>query len=146
MNPDGLRPVGVEEGFVREGAGAEILMVAPSSGKIGMIQKNRLISSIVESLSATGRIVFQTSALRPSITGELEEDRFAYRIDVEAAWERGIRTVDTTHGASYPVAEWALGHVPTVRVCAWERAVRYETPKRRDTGDAGLRRPPITQP
>ena len=43
------------------------------------------------------------------IVGELEGDRFAYRIDVEAAWERGIRTVDTTHGSSYPVAEWALG-------------------------------------
>ena len=80
------------------------------------------------------------------IIGELEGDRFAYRIDVESAWERGIRTVDTTHGSSYPVAERALGHVPTVRVCAWGRAVRYETPKRRDTGDAGLRRPPITQP
>ena len=80
------------------------------------------------------------------IIGELEEDRFAYRIDVESAWERGIRTVDTTHGSSYPVAERALGHVPTIRVCAWDRAVRYETPKRRDTGDAGLRRPQLTQP
>ena len=30
------------------------------------------------------------------IVGELEGDRFAYRIDVESAWERGIRTVDTT--------------------------------------------------
>ena len=48
------------------------------------------------------------------IIGELEEDRFAYRIDVESAWEPGIRTVDTTHGSSYPVAERALGHVPTV--------------------------------
>ena len=43
------------------------------------------------------------------IIGELEGDRFANRIDVEAAWERGIRTVDTTNGSSYPVAEWALG-------------------------------------
>ncbi len=40
--------------------------------------------------------------------GELEGDRFAYRIDLESAWERGIRTVDTTQGSSYPVAEWAL--------------------------------------
>jgi phosphoglycerate dehydrogenase-like enzyme len=40
--------------------------------------------------------------------GELEGDRFAWRIDVEAAWERGIRTVDTTNGSSYGVAEWAL--------------------------------------
>ena len=43
------------------------------------------------------------------IIGELEGDRFAYRIDVESAWARRIRTVDTTHGSSYPVAEWALG-------------------------------------
>ena len=42
------------------------------------------------------------------IIGELEGDRFAYRIDVESAWERGIRTVDTTQGSSYPVSEWAL--------------------------------------
>ena len=43
------------------------------------------------------------------IIGELEGDRFASRIDVEAAWERSVRTVDTTNGSSYPVAEWALG-------------------------------------
>ena len=43
------------------------------------------------------------------IIGELEGDRFASRIDLEAAWERGIRTVDTTNGSSYPVSEWALG-------------------------------------
>ena len=43
------------------------------------------------------------------LIGELEGDRFASRIDLEAAWERGISTVDTTNGSSYPVAEWALG-------------------------------------
>lgn len=43
------------------------------------------------------------------IIGELEGDRFAARIDVEAARARGIRAVDTTNGSSYPVAEWALG-------------------------------------
>jgi phosphoglycerate dehydrogenase-like enzyme len=43
------------------------------------------------------------------IIGELEGDRFASRIDLEAAWARNIRTVDTTNGSSYPVAEWALG-------------------------------------
>ncbi len=42
------------------------------------------------------------------IIGELEGDRFASRIDVEAAWARGVCTVDTTNGSSYPVAEWAL--------------------------------------
>ncbi len=45
---------------------------------------------------------------RLRFVGELEGDRFAYRIDTAAAWERGIRTVDTTNGSSYPVAEWAL--------------------------------------
>ena len=45
------------------------------------------------------------------IIGEIEGDRFAGRIDVEAAWARGIRAVDTTNGSSYPVAEWALALV-----------------------------------
>jgi len=43
------------------------------------------------------------------LIGEVEGDRFAGRIDLEAAWARGIRTVDVTNGSSYPVAEWALG-------------------------------------
>ena len=48
-------------------------------------------------------------AKKLKIIGELEGDRFAARIDLDAAWERGIRTVDTTNASSYPVAEWALG-------------------------------------
>ena len=40
--------------------------------------------------------------------GELEGDRFASRIEVEAAWKRGICTVDTTNASSYLVAEWTL--------------------------------------
>lgn len=47
-------------------------------------------------------------APRLRIIGELEGDRFASRIDVETAWARQIRTVDTTNGSSYPVSEWAL--------------------------------------
>jgi phosphoglycerate dehydrogenase-like enzyme len=53
-----------------------------------------------------GEVMDRAPRLR--LIGELEGDRFAYRIDVEAAWARGIRTVDTTNGSSYPVAEWAL--------------------------------------
>ena len=49
------------------------------------------------------------AAPRLRIIGELEGDRFANRIDVEAAASRGVRVVDTTHGSSLPVAEWALG-------------------------------------
>lgn len=48
-------------------------------------------------------------ASKLKIVGELEGDRFAARIDLDACWERGIRTVDTTNASSYPVAEWALG-------------------------------------
>jgi D-3-phosphoglycerate dehydrogenase len=45
------------------------------------------------------------------LVGELEGDRFANRIDVGACAARGVRVVDTTHGSSLPVAEWALGLV-----------------------------------
>jgi phosphoglycerate dehydrogenase-like enzyme len=45
------------------------------------------------------------------IIGELEGDRFAGRIDIEAANARGVRVVDTTNGSSYPVSEWALAMV-----------------------------------
>lgn len=48
------------------------------------------------------------SAPRTKFVGELEGDRFANRIDVEAAVERRVRVVDTTHGSSLPVAEWAV--------------------------------------
>ncbi len=48
------------------------------------------------------------AAPRLRLIGELEGDRFAQRIDVEAAASRGVRSVDTTQGSSYPVAEWAL--------------------------------------
>lgn len=54
----------------------------------------------------TGEVMDALPDLR--FIGELEGDRFANRIDVEAAWQRGIRTVDTTNGSSYGVAEWAL--------------------------------------
>jgi len=48
------------------------------------------------------------AAPRLRLVGELEGDRFSNRIDTEAAHARGIRVVDTTHGSSLPVAEWAL--------------------------------------
>lgn len=49
------------------------------------------------------------AAPKLQIIGELEGDRFAARIDVEAAIARGVRVTDTTNGSSYGVAEWALG-------------------------------------
>jgi phosphoglycerate dehydrogenase-like enzyme len=48
------------------------------------------------------------AAPKLKIIGELEGDRFASRLDLEAAWARNIRTIDTTNGSSYPVSEWAL--------------------------------------
>lgn len=75
----------------------------------------RLIESIagVEALivcHGAPRITAEIMEASPELRfiGELEGDRFARRIDVEAAWERGIRTVDTTNGSSYGVSEWAL--------------------------------------
>lgn len=50
-----------------------------------------------------------SAAPRLRFVGELEGDRFASRIDLEAAWARDLRVVDTTNASSYPVAEWALG-------------------------------------
>jgi D-3-phosphoglycerate dehydrogenase len=44
-----------------------------------------------------------------TLVGELEGDRFGHRIDVVAACERGVIVVDTSHGSSWPSAEWALG-------------------------------------
>lgn len=40
--------------------------------------------------------------------GDTHGDRFAARVDVEAARRRGITVVDTTNASSPPVAEWAL--------------------------------------
>jgi phosphoglycerate dehydrogenase-like enzyme len=54
----------------------------------------------------TGALLDAAPRLR--FIGELEGDRFARRIDVEAAAARGVKVVDTTHGSSYPVSEWAL--------------------------------------
>ncbi len=48
------------------------------------------------------------AAPRLRFIGELEGDRFATRLDLDGLWRRDIRTVDTTNGSSYPVAEWAL--------------------------------------
>jgi phosphoglycerate dehydrogenase-like enzyme len=48
------------------------------------------------------------AAPRLSLIGELEGDRFGYRIDLAAAEQRGVLVVDTSHASSLPTAEWAL--------------------------------------
>jgi phosphoglycerate dehydrogenase-like enzyme len=49
------------------------------------------------------------AAPRLSLLGELEGDRFGYHFDTDAAAAHGVPIVDTTHGSSWPTAEWALG-------------------------------------
>ncbi len=49
-----------------------------------------------------------SAAPRLALLGDLDGDRFSYRIDIEAADRRGLCVVDTSHGSSYPTAEWAL--------------------------------------
>ncbi len=53
------------------------------------------------------RKVFDNST-KLKLVGELEGDRFAGRIDVQAAQDAGVMVVDTTHSSSWPVSEWAL--------------------------------------
>jgi phosphoglycerate dehydrogenase-like enzyme len=56
------------------------------------------------------RVDDEVLAAAPALTlvGDLHGDRFAERIDVEAAARRGVWAVDTTNASSDPVAEWAL--------------------------------------
>tara|TARA_B100001971_G_C18243388_1_gene572465 strand:+ start:1605 stop:2576 length:972 start_codon:yes stop_codon:yes gene_type:complete len=54
----------------------------------------------------TDEILSRTPRL--SFIGELEGDRFSQRIDLASAKKYKVIVVDTTHGSSYPVSEWAL--------------------------------------
>ena len=56
------------------------------------------------------RVDDEVLAAAPALrmVGDLHGDRFAQRIDVEAAARRGVWAVDTTNASSDPVAEWAL--------------------------------------
>ena len=66
------------------------------------------------------------------LIGEMEGDRFASRIHLDAAWARGIRTVDTTNASSYPVSEWALA---MILVCLRKRRrALSQNDRRPDTG------------
>ncbi len=61
-----------------------------------------------------------------SFVGELEGDRFFGRVDVDAAAERGITVVDTTHGSSRPVAEFALAMAILGLRDTWRYAKRLQ--------------------
>jgi phosphoglycerate dehydrogenase-like enzyme len=47
-------------------------------------------------------------AVRLGLLGDLEGDRFGHHFNVAAAAARGIRIAETSHGSSWPTAEWAL--------------------------------------
>lgn len=105
------RLAGVAEWEWLELEGGEAFGANEDAGAIGQLMgKIGDVDGVVVS-HGSPRISAEVMDAAPKlkIIGELEGDRFAYRIDVAAAWARGIRTVDTTHGSSYPVAEWALG-------------------------------------
>ena len=86
------------------------------------------------------------AAPRLRLVGELEGDRFAARIDVAAAWARGIRVVDTTNASSYPVAEWALAMLLIALRNAGEqfRHLIGEEVYRRPSSDLGHQRGELT--
>jgi D-3-phosphoglycerate dehydrogenase len=91
-------------------AGGGIYSVGADAGdRARLIEKLEWIDGLVVCHGAP-RIDAEILARAPRLKfiGELEGDRFAARIDLDAAWQREIRTVDTTNGSSYPVAEWAL--------------------------------------
>lgn len=95
----------------------------------------------------TGAIMDASPSLR--FIGELEGDRFARRIDTDAAWERGIRTVDTTNGSSYGVSEWALAMamIGLRNAGAWFRRIVIDRQERfypAFQGDRGFRMGELT--
>jgi phosphoglycerate dehydrogenase-like enzyme len=55
--------------------------------------------------------VVLAEAPRLQMIGDTHGDRFAARVDLDAAARRAIAVVDTTNGSSDPVAEWALALV-----------------------------------
>lgn len=82
------------------------------------------------------RVTAAVLAAAPTVrmVGELEGDRFAGRVDLDAATRSGVIVVDTNHGSSQPVAEWALALcVLGLRHAGrWTRALFADEPAVRD--------------
>jgi phosphoglycerate dehydrogenase-like enzyme len=78
----------VETGLAEFAAGLDVLLVCHGAPRV------------------TERVL--AAAPRLAVIGELEGDRFGARIDIAAARRRNITVLDTTHGSSMGVAEWAL--------------------------------------
>ena len=79
----------VVESFIRFAAELDALVLGPGAPRV------------------TAEVLEKAPRLRA--VGELEGDRFAQLIDLEACASCGVKALDTTHGSSYPVSEWALG-------------------------------------
>ena len=82
---------------------------APDGALIGRIGAAQAIVTGAGTPKLTAEVMDRLPSLR--FIGDMDGDRFAGRVDVEAAWERNIRVVDTTNGTSYPVSEWALAMI-----------------------------------
>ena len=92
LDSSGLRPVPrdaeAEAGLARFASGLDALVVCHGSPFV------------------SGEVLDR--APRLSLLGELEGDRYSHHFNLDAAVARGLRVVDTTHGSSWPTAEWAL--------------------------------------
>jgi phosphoglycerate dehydrogenase-like enzyme len=88
-----------EQGRVRRDAAAEAELAAFAADLDVLL--------VCEGAPFVGESVL-AAAPRLGLLGELEGDRFAYRLDLAAAHARSIVVVDTSHGSSWPTAEWAL--------------------------------------
>jgi phosphoglycerate dehydrogenase-like enzyme len=92
--------------------GSELMHQAPrdraAEGKLAAFAANLDVLVVCHGAPyVSGDLFSRAPAL--TLVGELEGDRFGHRIDVAAAHERGVIVVDTSHGSSWPSAEWALG-------------------------------------
>lgn len=90
--------VGITGAFAADPA-AEAALVEIAAGSAALVVTHgapRISAAVLDALPTV------------SFVGELEGDRFCARIDTVAASDRGVLVVDTTHGSSMPVAEWAL--------------------------------------
>ena len=113
-----------DQALIEAAAGADALVISHGAPRIS--------AAIMDALPSLRYI------------GELEGDRFARRIDLDAAWSRGIRTVDTTNGSSSAVAEWALALalIGLRNAGAWFRKIAFDKQARfhpEFSGDLGYR-------
>ena len=103
----GRGPVAINGGHVGYGAAGEIIAEGDkTAATIAALEGADVVIVAPGAPRITGEMLSKLPQLR--MIGDLEGDRFANRVDVEAAFQRRISVVDTTQGTSYPVSEWAL--------------------------------------